>query len=64
VVEGGGFAASGVRAILAGMNMFQPGAKVFEDVPSAASWLVGKAPAGFEPDELTRAVDLARADWR
>lgn len=64
VVEGGGFAASGVRAILAGVNMFQPGAKVFDDVPTAASWLVTRGGAGFEAAELTRAVDLARADWR
>jgi hypothetical protein len=63
VVEGAGFAGSGVRAILAGINLLNPNrGKIFEDVASAARWLT-QPPLAIEGDLLIAAVESARAGW-
>jgi hypothetical protein len=65
VVEGKGFTGSAVRAILSGINLFNPNrARIFDDVGAAAKWMEQQPGLGVRAHELAAAVESARASWK
>jgi hypothetical protein len=65
VVEGRGFGASAVRAILAGINLFNPNrGRIFDDVGAACTWIAAQPDTGFSDGaRLVAVVESARAAW-
>lgn len=64
VVEGVGFGGSAVRAMLAGINLFNPNrGKIFEDVGTAARWLSSQQALALPSDPLITAIERARTTW-
>jgi hypothetical protein len=64
VIEGEGFRAAAMRAVLAGVQLLariSHPTRVFADVPSAVEWLGVQARPPIAPDELTATVRQARA---
>lgn len=65
VVEGDGFVGASVRAILSGLNLFNPArGRIFASVPEAAAWLEAQRDLAVDAKELVDVVGSARAAWR
>jgi hypothetical protein len=64
VIEGSGFRAAAMRAVLAGLQLLARTShpvRVFSDVPTAVEWLGGRARPPIAPDDLADTVEQARA---
>ena len=65
IVEGDGFVGASVRAILSGLNLFNPSrGRIFASVPEAAAWLEAQRDLAVHAKDLVEVVESARAAWR